>query len=73
MKKVYVGMVAEIVHSGHINLLLEASKLGDVTVGLLTDKAVSEYKEIPVVSFENRKNVLLSIFSNGFCKNICIY
>ena len=61
MKKVYVGMVAEIVHSGHINLLLEASKLGEVTVGLLTDKAVSEYKEIPVVSFENRKNVLLSI------------
>ena len=61
VKKVYVGMVAEIVHSGHINLLLEASKLGEVTVGLLTDKAVSEYKEIPVVSFENRKNVLLSI------------
>lgn len=61
MKKVYVGMVAEIVHSGHINLLLEASKLGEVTVGLLTDKAVSEYKEVPVVSFENRKNVLLSI------------
>jgi phosphoenolpyruvate phosphomutase len=54
-------MVAEIVHSGHINLLLEASKLGEVTVGLLTDKAVSEYKEVPVVSFENRKNVLLSI------------
>ena len=61
MKKVYVGMVAEIIHSGHINLLLEASKLGEVTVGLLTDKAVSEYKEIPVVSFENRKKVLLSI------------
>lgn len=61
MKKVYVGMVAEILHSGHINLLLEASKLGEVTVGLLTDKAVSEYKEVPVVSFENRKNVLLSI------------
>jgi phosphoenolpyruvate mutase len=61
MKKVYVGMVAEIVHSGHVNLLLEASKLGEVTVGLLTDRAVSEYKEIPVVSFEDRKNVLLAI------------
>jgi len=60
-------MVAEIVHSGHINLLLEASKLGEVTVGLLTDKAVSEYKEIPVVSFENRKKVLLSI---GYVKEV---
>lgn len=61
MKKVYVGMVAEIIHSGHINLLLEASKLGEVTVGLLTEKAASEYKETPVVSYEDRKNVLLAI------------
>jgi phosphoenolpyruvate phosphomutase len=61
MKKVYVGMVAEIIHSGHINLLLEASKLGEVTVGLLTERAASEYKETPVVSFEDRKNVLLAI------------
>jgi phosphoenolpyruvate phosphomutase len=61
MKKVYVGMVAEILHSGHINLLSEASKLGQVTVGLLTDSAVSEYKESPTISFENRKTVLLAL------------
>ena len=61
MKKVYVGMVAEILHSGHINLLSEASKLGQVTVGLLTDSAVSEYKESPAISFENRKTVLLAL------------
>lgn len=67
MKKVYVGMVAEIIHSGHISLLFEASKLGEVTVGLLTDKAVSEYKETPVVSYGDRKNVLMAL---SYVKNV---
>ena len=37
---VYVGMSADILHSGHMNILREASKLGKVTVGLLTDHAI---------------------------------
>ena len=43
-KKVYVGMVADILHHGHINILVIAHSKGDVTVGLLTDEAVSSYK-----------------------------
>ena len=39
-KIVYVGMSADILHPGHINILKEANKLGDVVVGLLTDKAI---------------------------------
>ena len=61
MKKVYVGMAAEILHKGHINLLSEASKYGQVTVGLLTDEAISEYKDAPIISFENRKAVILAL------------
>ena len=36
---VYVGMSADIIHRGHINILKIAKKYGEVTVGLLTDEA----------------------------------
>ena len=45
-KKVYIGLSADILHEGHINILKIASKLGDVTVGLLTDSAISSYKKL---------------------------
>jgi len=60
-KIVYVGMSADIVHPGHINILKEASKLGKVTVGLLNDKAISSYKKIPFMSFEQRRAVIEGI------------
>lgn len=60
-KIVYVGMSADIVHPGHINILKEASKLGKVTVGLLNDKAISSYKKIPFMSFEQRRAVVEGI------------
>jgi len=60
-KQVYVAMSADLIHPGHINILKEAAKLGDVTVGLLTDKAIASYKRIPFMSFEQRKNVIENI------------
>ena len=60
-KKVYVGMVADILHHGHINILVIAHSKGDVTVGLLTDEAVSSYKRTPVVPYKNRKEVISSV------------
>ena len=60
-KIVYVGMSADLLHPGHINILKEAAKLGDVTVGLLTDKAISSYKRIPFMNFEQRKQVVGSV------------
>ena len=32
--KVYVGMSADLIHPGHMNILKVASSYGDVTVGL---------------------------------------
>tara|TARA_B100000925_G_scaffold265576_1_gene224813 strand:- start:732 stop:2030 length:1299 start_codon:yes stop_codon:yes gene_type:complete len=61
MKSVYVGMSADIIHSGHINILNEASKLGDVTVGVLTDEAVASYKRLPYLTFEEREAVILGL------------
>jgi len=44
-----------------MNILKEAAKLGDVTVGLLTDKAIASYKKMPFMSFEQRKEVVENI------------
>lgn len=61
MKQVYVGMSADIIHKGHLNLLNEAAKLGEVTVGLLTDAAIASYKRMPFMTFEERKSVVQSL------------
>lgn len=60
-KRVYVGMSADLIHPGHINVLAEASKLGRVTVGLLTDSAIASYKRLPFMTFEQRKAVVEQI------------
>ena len=46
-KTVYIALSADILHEGHINILKTAAKLGDVTVGLLTDAAILTYKKFP--------------------------
>lgn len=37
----YVGMSADIVHHGHVNIISVAKQLGRVVVGLLTDEGAS--------------------------------
>ncbi len=61
MKKVYVGMSADLVHPGHMNILKKAAKFGDVVVGLLTDKAIVSYKRLPYMTYEQRKQVIENI------------
>ncbi len=63
MKKkiVYVGLAADIVHEGHINILKTAAKLGNVIVGLLTDKAIASYKKLPYLEYNQRKIILQNI------------
>jgi phosphoenolpyruvate phosphomutase / 2-hydroxyethylphosphonate cytidylyltransferase len=58
MKTVYVGMSADLVHPGHLNILKRAADLGEVTVGLLTDKAIASYKRVPYMTFEQRREVV---------------
>ena len=60
-KKVYVGLAADILHEGHINILKAASRLGNVTVGLLTDTAISSYKKFPHLNYKNRETVVRSL------------
>lgn len=60
-KKVYVGMSADIIHHGHLNIIKEASKLGDVTVGVLTDSAIASYKRLPFLTYEQRSVVVSNL------------
>ena len=60
-KKVYIGMAADLIHPGHINVIKKGSELGDVIVGLLSDEAIASYKRIPYMKFEDRKKVIESI------------
>ncbi|MCF7917118.1 MAG: phosphoenolpyruvate mutase [Candidatus Omnitrophica bacterium] len=60
-KIVYVGMSADIIHPGHLNIINEAVKLGRVIVGLLTDEAIASYKRLPYLEFEHRKLIVQNI------------
>jgi len=60
-KTVYVGLSADILHKGHINILKIASTYGEVCVGLLTDQAIGSYKNIPYLDYRKRKVVLENI------------
>ena len=65
MKTVYIAMSTDILHEGHINVINAGAKYGEVIIGLLSDKAISEYKRMPLLSFEERKLIFENI------KNAC--
>jgi len=58
MKNVYIGMSADLIHQGHLNIIKEGKKLGKVTIGLLTDEAISSYKRLPLIAFKERKLIV---------------
>ena len=60
-KRVYVAMSADIIHPGHLNIIKEAAKLGDVTVGVLTDAAIASYKRLPYMNYEQRAAVVCAL------------
>ena len=61
MKKIYVGLSADLLHHGHLNIIKEAKKLGEIIVGLLSDKAIASYKRLPYLSYEQRKIIVENI------------
>ena len=60
-KIVYVGMSADIIHPGHLNIIRRAAELGKVTVGVLTDSAIASYKRLPYMTFEQRMEIVASL------------
>ena len=57
-KIVYIGMSADLIHQGHLNIIAEGRKLGKVIIGLLTDEAIASYKRLPLISFKERKLIV---------------
>lgn len=60
-EKVYVGMGADLLHPGHLNVINTARKYGDVIIGLLTDAAVAKYSRMPYMTYEQRKIVMEAV------------
>jgi len=57
-KIVYLPMVGDLVHFGHMNIIIEGRKHGQVVVGLMTDAAATSYKRVPLMTFQQRKLVI---------------
>ena len=61
-KKVLIAGTFDLIHPGHIHLINEAAKLGDVYVIVATDKNRELYSgEAPIVPEEQRLTVIKSI------------
>ena len=54
-------MSADLIHPGHLNIINEARKYGEVIVGVLTDKAIASYKRLPFLTYEQRKTIVENI------------
>lgn len=57
-KTVYLGMIADIMHPGLINIISEGARYGKLIIGLFTDKAIATHKRLPYLTYEQRKNVV---------------
>ena len=60
-KTVYVGMSADLIHRGHLNVIKTAASYGRVVVGLLTDEAIASYKRLPHLEYEHRKEIIENV------------
>lgn len=60
-KTVYISFSTDVLHGGHIGIIQKASALGRVVVGVLSDEAVASYKRYPLLSFQERAELLSNI------------
>ncbi len=57
--RVYVDMVGDLFHMGHVALLKAARDFGDwVIVGVLSDEVAAEYKRRPIMTLAERVAVI---------------
>ncbi len=61
MKKVFLSIGADFIHGGHIAIIKKAAELGELTVGVLTDEAIMSYRPYPILSFEERTEIVGNI------------
>ena len=61
MIRVYVDIVGDLFHIGHLNLLKAAKSLGDyLIVGVHSDADTASYKRTPIISEQQRYEIIRS-------------
>lgn len=60
-KTVYMCFSTDVIHSGHIEIIRRAEKLGKLVIGVMSDEAVASYKRFPLLPFEERKTMFENI------------
>lgn len=61
MEKVYTCFCTDVIHEGHLNIINVAKQYGDVYIGVLTDEAMIRFNRFPVLSFEERVELVRQI------------
>ncbi|MGK0190541.1 MAG: cytidyltransferase-like protein [Verrucomicrobiales bacterium] len=61
VKTVYLAMSADLITPAHVNIIQEATALGEVVIGLLSDSAGAGFQRMPHMSYDERKFVLENI------------
>lgn len=61
MKKVYTCFTTDVIHEGHLNIIKEGQKYGEVIVGVLGDAARIRFDRFPTISFEERIELIQNI------------
>ena len=60
-KIIYVPMGADLLHSGHLNIINKAKKYGKIVIGLFTDSAIAEYKSLPLINYSQRLEIMKNL------------
>ncbi len=59
VRRVYVDMVGDLFHPGHVGLLRAARALGDqLVVGVLSNETAAAYKRTPIMTLSERVAVI---------------
>ena len=58
MKKIYTCFCTDVIHEGHLNIIHEAQKYGEVIVGILSDEAMIRFNRFPTISFDERVKIV---------------
>lgn len=61
MKKVYTCFCTDVIHEGHLNIIREAQKYGELTVGVLSDEAVIRFNRFFTAGFDERFRLVQEI------------
>lgn len=67
--KVYTCFCTDVIHEGHLNILKEAAKYGEVIVGVLSDESMIKFNRFPTVSLEERCEI---VRATGLTSNVVV-